>query len=130
MTLGIRCLLLLGSLWILAFVCRKLRKSSLGVEDSIFWLVLALLLIVEAAFPRLIYWASDLIGFQSPSNLVFLCGVAILLVRLFSQDCKISELRHKLTVFAQHEALNTVKDDDDAPVFSSEPAGSDLSRER
>lgn len=105
MTLGIRLLLLIGSLWILYFVCRKLRKSGLGVEDSIFWLTLAALLIVAAAFPGLIYWASDLLGFQSPSNFVFLCGVGILLVRLFSQDCKISALQRKLIRFAQNEAL-------------------------
>lgn len=67
------------------------------------WLVAAL--IVAAAFPGLIYWASGLFGFQSPSNFVFLCGVGILLVRLFSQDCKISALQRKLIRFAQNEAL-------------------------
>lgn len=110
MNIVLRTLLFVGSAIILLFVICKLKKSGLEITDSIFWLVLALLLIIVALFPGLVFWASGLLGFQSPSNFVFLIVVGVLLVRLFSQDCKIALLKRKLITMAQTEALEHESD--------------------
>ena len=94
------------SLAILFFVMRRVRRSSLEVADTVFWLLLAGALIVVAVFPQLAYWVSDLLGFESPSNFIFACGIIVLLVRTFTQDQKICTLKRKLTRMAQEEALH------------------------
>lgn len=105
MNLTLRIFLLLVAICTLAFVIRKLRKSALEIIDSIFWVLLAVLLILVAVFPGLVFWATKLFGFDSPSNFVFFCGILVLLARTFTQNLKIAELKKKLTKMAQTVAL-------------------------
>lgn len=105
MNIPLRVALIVCSVAILFFVMRRIRKSSLEIDDSVFWLVIAAALIVVAAFPQIAYWVSGLLGFQAPVNFVFACGIIVLLVRTFRQDQKIAVLKRKLIALAQHEAL-------------------------
>ena len=106
MSLSLRVVLVVCSVVICVFVMRRIRKSSLEVTDSVFWLLIAAALIVVAVFPQLAYWASDLLGFDAPVNFVFACGILVLLVRTFAQDRKIAVLTRKLTSLAQKDALS------------------------
>lgn len=105
MNVPLRISFIVCALLVLFFVMRRIRKSSLEIDDSIFWLVLAAILIVVALFPQLAYAVSDLLGFASPSNFIFACGIIVLLVRTFTQDQKIAVLKRKLVRMAQHDAL-------------------------
>ena len=105
MNIPLRASLIVCALVVCFFVMRRVRRSSLEVEDSVFWLLIAAVLIVVAVFPQLAYWVSDLLGFDSPSNFIFLCGIIVLLVRTFAQDRKIAVLKRKLTALVQDEAL-------------------------
>lgn len=105
MNLTLRVFLIIVAVCMLAFVIRKLRKSALEIIDSIFWVMLSALLILVAIFPELVYWATRLFGFDSPSNFVFFCGILVLLARTFTQNLKIAELKKKLTKMAQTVAL-------------------------
>ena len=62
-------------------------------------------LLVLALFPQIAYWASGVLGFDAPVNFIFCCGILVLLVRTFTQDQKICELKKKLVRMAQSEAL-------------------------
>ena len=64
-----------------------------------------MLLIVEAAFPQLVFWVTDVFGLDSSSNFVFFCGILVLLARLFTQDLKVATLKRKLTTLTQTDAL-------------------------
>lgn len=112
MSPSLRVLLVVCSVVICFFVMRRIRRSCLEVADSVFWLLIAAALIVVAVFPQLAFWASELLGFQAPVNLVFACGILVLLVRTFMQDHKIAVLKRKLTTLAQNEAL---REKDTAP---------------
>lgn len=107
MSIALRVSLIVGSLLILFFVMRRIRKSGLEIADSIFWLLISAALIVIAVFPQIAYWASDLLGFDAPVNFVFCCGIVVLLVRTFTQDQKICQLKKKLTTLTQSEALRS-----------------------
>ena len=100
MNITLRIFLLLVAVFTLLFVVRKLRKSALEIIDSIFWVFLAVLLIVVAAFPQLVFWVTGVFGFDSSSNFVL-----VLLARLFTQDLKVATLKRKLTTLTQTEAL-------------------------
>lgn len=105
----LRIFLLLVAVFTLLFVVRKLRKSALEIIDSIFWVFLAVLLIVVAAFPQLVFWVTGIFGFDSSSNFVFFCGILVLLARTFTQNLKIAELKKKLTKMAQTVALDNTQ---------------------
>lgn len=105
MNIPLRASLIVCSLAILFFVMRRIRKSNLEIDDSVFWLVIAAALIVVAVFPQIAYWVSGLLGFEAPVNFVFACGILVLLIRTFRQDQKIAVLKKKLIALTQHEAL-------------------------
>ena len=109
MNITLRIFLLVVAFLTLAFVIRKLKKSALEIIDSIFWVFLAVLLIVVAAFPQLVFWVTGVFGFDSSSNFVFFCGILVLLARLFTQDLKVATLKRKLTTLVQTEALERHK---------------------
>ena len=105
MSIPLRVSLIICSLVVLFFVMRRIRKAGLEISDSIFWLGISILLIVIAVFPQIAYWASEFLGFDAPVNFVFACGIIVLLVRTFTQDQKICQLKKKLTTLVQSEAL-------------------------
>ena len=105
MSILLRASLLICSFILLFFVIRRIRKAGLEISDSIFWLCLSLVLIIIALFPQIAYWASGILGFDAPVNFVFVCGIITLLVRMFTQDQKICQLKKKLTTLVQSEAL-------------------------
>ena len=105
MSIQLRVFLIACSVVLLYFVMRRIRKSSLEIEDSIYWLAIAAVLIIIAIFPQIAYWLSGVLGIASPANLVFFSAIVLLLVRTFKQDQKISVLKKKLIGIAQQEAL-------------------------
>lgn len=113
MSLGLRLLLIAGSLFMVAFVLRRIRKSQMQMEDSVFWIFLALLLVVMSLFPGIVETIAGWIGVQSPANLVFLVIVFLLLYKLFSLVGKVATMQRKLTQLAQRYALDAYEMEDE-----------------
>lgn len=105
MALSLRILCIAGALVTFWVITGNIRRKKVQIEDSIFWVVLSCALLVVAVFPQIATFVSRLLGFQSPSNFVFVVVIAILLVRLFSLSTEVSSLRHRLNELAQEEAL-------------------------
>mgnify|MGYP001052567460 CR=1 FL=1 len=52
MTITLRIALILVSLGTFAMIMRKIRQSRMQIESAIFWIVLALVLVVYSVFPK------------------------------------------------------------------------------
>lgn len=98
------------ALIVLLFVMHRLRTSKINTSDSLFWLFLCVCLLIIAIFPGIAYFFSNLFGFQSPSNLIFVAVIGLLLIREFSIQNELSELRSKITQLSQEVALNNRHD--------------------
>ena len=72
MSVMLRTALIIISALTLWYTARKIRKSQLQIEDSIFWLVFPAALVVLSIFPDIASWAADQLGVQSPVNFIFL----------------------------------------------------------
>ncbi len=106
MTLLFRICLFIGVVFITAYILKKTRKAAIQVTDVIFWAVLAALLLVLAVFPQITFWVSDLLGIQSPANLVFLCAIGLLLFKLFVLNMEVSTLKNRINALSQEIALH------------------------
>ena len=95
-------LLVAGAALTLAFVILKVRKSEIKTSDTVFWFLFVACLLLLAIFPQIAFWVFDV---QSPSNLVFLVIVAILLIKEFTASVEIAKLRSKVTYLVQEIAL-------------------------
>ena len=112
MTAVLRIGLILISIMSFFIIVRKIRKSKIRIEDGLFWVVFAIILIVFAVFPGVIYFISDLVGAKSPANIVYLIIIGMLLIKLFFMSIQISLLENKVVNLAQEMALKEKEDRD------------------
>ena len=105
MSIGLRALLLIASIFTFLYIVRKLRKSQLQVMDTVFWIVLATILIVLSIFPQIAYWIANILGIQSPVNFIFLLIIFMLMIRNFLLTIKVSQLEDKLKSLVEELAI-------------------------
>jgi len=105
MSVAMRILLIVGSLWTAFYVLRRVRKSRMRTEDSVFWLVFSLILVLMGLVPDLVTGLASLMGVMSAANLVFLVVIFLLMIKLFLMDQRISSLQRQAAETAQQVAI-------------------------
>jgi len=105
MSITLRCLLSLVSLLSCAYTLRRIRKAQMQIDDSIFWIVLSILLVFISIFPDIAAFLSGAIGIESPANAVFLAVIFLLLAKLFGLSVQVSQLHQKIRTISQEIAL-------------------------
>lgn len=111
MPTGLRVALIVGAILMLAYVLNKIRKAQLQTNDAVFWFLFAGCVVVVSIFPQIIFCISQLIGIQSPANLVFLIIVAILVIKLLGMSVENAKLKQKIDRLTQFVALHSAFDD-------------------
>ena len=106
MGLTLRIFLVVGAALVLLYVILKLRKARINVADTVFWTLLCALLVAIAIFPEIIYWCSDLLGINSPANFVFLCTIALLLIRILVLNMRLATLRKRFDALVGRLAID------------------------
>lgn len=109
MTGMLRICLIAASVLTMLVIMHKIRRSKVRIDDSIYWVLFSMVLIVFSVFPQVAYWMSDLVGTYSPSNFIFTLVIFLLLVKIFSMTIRISQLETKLQELVQKIALDEVK---------------------
>ncbi|KHD45431.1 DUF2304 domain-containing protein [Streptococcus hongkongensis] len=105
MTVGIQLILALVSIATAFVILRSIRKSNLQIEESFFWLLFSLVLLIFAILPNLIIILAEAVGFQSPANFVFLIIIFMLVVNQYRLTKKVSKNEVKLKNLIQYIAL-------------------------
>ena len=110
MSIALRVLLIIVSVMNTLNILRRIRKSKLQIDYSIFWLVFSMILIVIAVFPQIVIKLAQIIGFQSPANMVFLLVIFALMFKSFQTTLEISQLQYKIEELTQKIALEEHKE--------------------
>ncbi len=113
MTPLFRVVLVIVSIGTLVNVLKRIRKAKLTIEDSIYWILLAMMFVVFALFPVVPDTLARLLGIYSTANFLFLFMIFLLLMRMFAMSMRISTLEDKLRKLVQDRALydKEVRDD-------------------
>lgn len=101
----LRIALILGAIVALATVIKRVRSSKIRIADSVFWVCAATVMLILAIFPQIAFFFSQLLGFVSPSNFIFLVVISLMLLKLFDQACEISMLTDKVEQLSQEVGL-------------------------
>ena len=128
MTVILRCVLIVVSILLTFFVLKKIRQSKVEIEDSIFWVMFALMMVVFSIFPGLADILSDFVGTYSTSNFIFMFVIFILLVKVFFLSLKISQLESRVTELIQQLALDRKEEADRKRAADREEEARDESR--
>lgn len=120
MTPLFRVVLVVVSVGTLAEVLSKIRKSKLDIEDSIFWILMAIMFVVFAIFPIVPDTLARLLGIYSTANFLFLFMIFILLMRLFTMSMRVSTLEDRVKKLVQELALRDKRAVDEKEINSKD----------
>ena len=77
------------------------------MEDAIFWIFFAAILLILAIFPEICFELSKHLGFMSPSNLVFVIIIFLLVEKIFTLSLIVSQLEEKMSILSAEVALRS-----------------------
>lgn len=92
------------------FVVFYIRKSRVKIEDTIFWVLASVMLLVFSIFPGIVYFIAGILDIRSPANFVFALFIFLLLVSQFYTTMKLSHVQIRLNELAQRVALDGSKE--------------------
>ncbi len=114
MSITLRIFLIVASIISVWYTFRKLRKAQLNIDDSLYWIVMSVLLLLMSIFPHVIEWAADLFGFYGTVNFVFFFMIFAVIVKLFQVSIDLSVAKHRLNLLIQKIALQNKELEDKA----------------
>lgn len=101
----LRVTLLIASVCACIYVARKLRKSQMGLMDSLFWILLSVVFVLLSVFPKIAAWGADLFGVIAPANFIFLVIIFLLLLRVFTLTIHVAQIEDKLRNLVEELAI-------------------------
>ena len=117
MSTELRIVLIVVSVLVLVYVLYKIRSAKLNIVDSIFWIIVAVLLILLAVFPQIAFFFAALLGIQTPLNFILIFIIAILILKVFLMSIQISQQNEKIKQLSQKIAFDEfeqkIRDKDD-----------------
>ena len=113
MTMTLRVALVLVSVGTFYLIMRKIRQSKVQIESAIFWIVLAVVLVIYSIFPQVADLCARLLGIYATTNFLFLFAIFILIVKVFYMTIHISQLETKVKELVQQMALEEKKHEEE-----------------
>ncbi len=110
MTTTLRIALILVSV---ATMVLKIRQSKVQIESTIFWIVLAFVLVIYSIFPSAADFCARLLGIYSTANFLFLFAIFVLIVKVFYMTIHISQLESRIRELVQQMALEEKKHEEE-----------------
>ena len=101
MSLSLRVFLLLMALVFLVIIVRTINKKKLRIQYSFPWMLIAAAMLLLAIFPQIAVLLCSVTGIQTPSNLIYLMGIVILLLISFYQTILISRQANRIVRLTQ-----------------------------
>ena len=105
MTMMLRVILIVVSVITMTFMMRKIRQAKVQIEAAMFWVIMALLLVIFAVVPGVADLCARLLGIYSTPNFLFLFMIFLLIIKAFGMTIQISQLESKQRELIQKMAL-------------------------
>ncbi|TLG71111.1 DUF2304 domain-containing protein [Culicoidibacter larvae] len=105
MNLTLRLLLIIASILTFLYMWVKVKKSQVQISDIAGWFLIGIGLIIIAIFPGLVSIFTNLFGFISDTNVVFLIMIFLLFILTFRQMLQISKLKAQNELLARKIAV-------------------------
>lgn len=105
MTMMLRIVLIVASVGTMTMMIQKIRKATLQIEDSIFWVLVSMMFVVFSLFPAVADFLAHILGIYATVNFLFLFMIFLLLMRVFAMTIRISQLETKVKELVQAMAL-------------------------
>ena len=112
MPVVLRIVLIVSSILMLIYMLKKVKKSKVQIEHTIFWIIFGVFLILISLIPQIVYLFAHLLGIQSTANLFLVFIIFILLIKQFLMTIEMSQLEIKIRELVEEIALKEKKDEE------------------
>ena len=106
MTVIFRVILVIVSILTMAFMMRKIRQAKVQIVAALFWVIMALILVVFSLFPAVADACAHLLGIYSTPNFLFLFMIFLLIVKVFGMTLQMSQMESRQKELVQRIALD------------------------
>ncbi len=105
MTITLKLALIVITAIYMFLIIKSIRKKKMNVSFSLFWIITGIILIISALVPNMIEYISNLIGFETPSNMLFCITIFVSFYLIFNLTTILSEENKKNTLLIQEVSL-------------------------
>ena len=105
MTLKLQILIIAALAIALVFIILQIRNRKLDLKYSLTWFFLILALLILTIFPLILTFFSNLVGFGSQMNMLFVSGFLLTLLIIFTLTRAVSKLMDQVRTLTQKVAL-------------------------
>ena len=105
MTLKLQILIIAALAIALVFIILQIRNRKLDLKYSLTWFFLILALLILTIFPQILTFFSNLVGFGSQMNMLFVSGFLLTLLIIFTLARAVSKLMDQVRTLTQKVAL-------------------------
>jgi hypothetical protein len=82
-----------------------IRRDHLHSRHGLWWLLVALSIMIIGIFPTIIDWLAIRLGVNYPPTLLFVLGLAMILIKVINIDIHQSQLERNMRRLAQRLAI-------------------------
>lgn len=100
-------LILIGTFVSVIYILLRIHNLKIKMEDTIFWICFAVLIAILGTNSQIAYWLAELLGIQSPVNLVYLVIIGLLVEKLFTVSMTLSMMEEKIAVLSAEVAIRS-----------------------
>lgn len=111
MSIALRIILVVVCILTCAYTLRKIRKSQMQIEDSLFWIIISAGLVVISVLPDLASFFSHVFGIGATVNFVFLVMIFLLLIKVFLMSLKMSQMEDRIKKLVQRIAIQNQEEE-------------------
>ena len=105
MPLTLRLALIAITLIYILLILRSIRRKKMNVSFSIFWIITGIVLIILAIVPNLVETISKALGFEAPSNMLFVVTIFMAFYLIFNLTTIVSQENKKNILLIQEVSL-------------------------
>lgn len=90
---------------IVLLVLAQVRNQNMKEKYAALWLIVSAIIILLVIFPRMLFFFADLIGIESPVNLLFLLSIIMLIGVCLHLTAALSKMGEDVRVLAEEVAI-------------------------
>lgn len=96
---------LILTLCLVIMVLAQVRNQNMKEKYAALWLTVSAIIVVLTIFPKLLDWLADLVGIETPVNLLFLLAIIMLIGVCLHLTQQLSKMADETRILAEEVAI-------------------------
>lgn len=105
MTLALKIVSISFLLVLIVIILHLLKKDKITIKYSIVWLLPCIILLIFTIIPGFLTWTTELLGFQTASNMIFAMLIALLMMISIVLTVIVSNQKNQIRLLIQEVSL-------------------------